>query len=244
MIIRAEKNKDYTVLRNTALNDEKLSLKAKGLWAYLMSKPDTWDISISGSTSQLKESKDAVRAAFNELEERGYLVRGKLLRNEQGKFYNESAILYETPVTALEKPTQEKPTQENPTQVNTDKVNTDKVNSNAKALLSSSSLYQQEKPSFGNSAVNKIIETFEEVLGMKLTDKARQRQYAATLVKQFGENTVIEGIRFYATIRTERYAPQIDNVESLFYKFNKLKGYADRRAAENNKTKAVDLDDL
>ena len=39
-IYRAEKSKDYTIMSNVHLRDERLSLKAKGLLSYMLSLPD------------------------------------------------------------------------------------------------------------------------------------------------------------------------------------------------------------
>lgn len=39
-IMRVEKNKDYTIMNRTALNDKRLSWKAKGTMAYMLSMPD------------------------------------------------------------------------------------------------------------------------------------------------------------------------------------------------------------
>jgi len=41
-IIRVEKNKNYSVVNNTVLRDTKISWKAKGIMAYMLSKPDDW----------------------------------------------------------------------------------------------------------------------------------------------------------------------------------------------------------
>lgn len=37
---------DFTIVSNFLLNDKTLSFKAKGLFAYLFSKPDDWDFSV------------------------------------------------------------------------------------------------------------------------------------------------------------------------------------------------------
>ena len=45
-IIRVSKNKNnpYFLMNNTGINDKNLSFKAKGVLAYLISKPDNWYI--------------------------------------------------------------------------------------------------------------------------------------------------------------------------------------------------------
>ncbi len=73
--IRTEKNKDYTVINNTFLKDKRLTLKAKGFFALVMSLPDNWDFSINGMVAITKEGKTAIYAAIKELMQNGYCIR-------------------------------------------------------------------------------------------------------------------------------------------------------------------------
>lgn len=73
--IRTIKNTNYTVISNVFLKDINLSLKAKGLMAYIMSLPDSWDFSISGILTQVKEGKTAIYGAIDELITFGYCQR-------------------------------------------------------------------------------------------------------------------------------------------------------------------------
>lgn len=66
---------NFTQITNNLVNDTRLSLKSKGLYLYLASKPDDWDFYISEIASKNKDGKEAVRAGLKELERNGYLVR-------------------------------------------------------------------------------------------------------------------------------------------------------------------------
>lgn len=55
------------------LNDPNLSLKAKGLMAFLLTRPDGWTFTVAGLSKVLKDGRDAIRNARLELEEFGYL---------------------------------------------------------------------------------------------------------------------------------------------------------------------------
>lgn len=65
--------KGYTQVSNALLNDKNLSLKAKGLFAFMDSKPDGWTFTIKSMANQLKEGSEAVQSAANELKNTGYL---------------------------------------------------------------------------------------------------------------------------------------------------------------------------
>ena len=64
---------NFTAVPNELLNSTELSAKAKFIYIFLISKPDTWSFSIRGIASQLKEGKDWVQTALNEIKEAGLL---------------------------------------------------------------------------------------------------------------------------------------------------------------------------
>ena len=102
MLCRIQKDKEhpYVMLNKTFLDDQNLSLSAKGLLAYCMTKPDDWHFMISHLETVLKEGKFAISSAFHELEEFGYCI--KFQSNESGKFGKVERILFETPQTKQE----------------------------------------------------------------------------------------------------------------------------------------------
>ena len=68
----------FAQIKNEVLNDEELSLKAKGLFAYIYSKPNDWDFSAERITLDSKDEIKAVRSAIKELEDNEYLTRKRL----------------------------------------------------------------------------------------------------------------------------------------------------------------------
>lgn len=65
----------FTQVANQVLNDPNLTFKAKGLYAYLYSKPDGWDFAVDRIAKDSKESRLAVNTGLQELEANGYLIR-------------------------------------------------------------------------------------------------------------------------------------------------------------------------
>ena len=128
-VIRVNKTRDFTVMSNYHLRDDRLSLKAVGLMSWMLSLPDNWNFTTEGIVKCRKEGRDAIRGALKELEEAGYLViehgNGK-----DGKFFT-AYTLYEQPKTVDNKRKNAKPQRknrngktasENPTQISTNKV--------------------------------------------------------------------------------------------------------------------------
>lgn len=100
--IKKARNKPYVILDTTALNDARLSFRAKGLHTYLMSKPDNWRINADHLAQQSpKEGREAINAAMRELRETGYARRTRT-RDAQGHVLGSDTTVYETPQLALE----------------------------------------------------------------------------------------------------------------------------------------------
>jgi DNA-binding PadR family transcriptional regulator len=68
-----KKNKRYKAINRTAAQDTKLSLKAKGLMFYFLSKPDEWKGHKYDVINNCKDGDTSVRAALKELKEAGYI---------------------------------------------------------------------------------------------------------------------------------------------------------------------------
>jgi len=58
--------------------DSNITMKAKGLFAYMKTKPPLWDFSCKRIASEMRDSLNTVQAAMKELEDFGYLNRMKL----------------------------------------------------------------------------------------------------------------------------------------------------------------------
>lgn len=115
---------NFTQVSNTVLSDKRLSLKAKGLYAYLFSKPDNWIFLIDVILSEIKEGRDAFYAALKELIKYGYILKYRE-RKASGKL---GGVIYEFIEPAAELPAEEKPTTENPTLDNLEGNNTNQNN--------------------------------------------------------------------------------------------------------------------
>jgi hypothetical protein len=104
VVIRVEKNNNYTVMSNYHLRERGMSWKAKGLMSYLLSLPDDWEISIENLSYNARDGIDSVRSALDELVVFGYLERPGRSRDERGRLRESIYTLHEKPILKTEKP--------------------------------------------------------------------------------------------------------------------------------------------
>lgn len=107
-IIRIKHNREnpFVQLNKEALWNEKISLKAIGLWARCISRPNDWRFHINELVSKCKEGRKAIDSAIHELIENNYAVRiDHWDKDERGRFINRQSeyVFFEFCATDQEK---------------------------------------------------------------------------------------------------------------------------------------------
>lgn len=101
-IIRVAKQPNqFSIIDRTAAEDERLSMKAKGIMFYLLTKPDDWTLNVRDLINRSRDGRDSIYAGIKELRELGYISMRKY-QDEKGLFKTEY-IVYENPINVKEK---------------------------------------------------------------------------------------------------------------------------------------------
>jgi hypothetical protein len=94
--VKKDRNNPYLIMNKTGLNDKRLSLAAKGLLTYLLSKPDDWYIHTKDIIANNSNGRDAVYSAINELVKFGYMYKHRF-RSNNGAFHSYNYLVFERP---------------------------------------------------------------------------------------------------------------------------------------------------
>ena len=131
----------YSQIVNTLLEDNRLSFKAKGIYAYMHSKPTDWNFTMKSIATQQKDGYDSIKAGIQELRELGFIIYEKL-PNGKGIYHltDEASTIVkpktDNPTKAKVSQTRENPLRENPIKgkstpiSNKDSVSNKDLNSN------------------------------------------------------------------------------------------------------------------
>jgi len=100
-IFRTIKDKDnpFVMIDRRPIENPKLSWKAKGILAYLLSRPDNWIVRLTDLVNRSPDGVYAIRGAINELKKAGH-VSSKEVRDGEGKFLRYELEVYELPFTS------------------------------------------------------------------------------------------------------------------------------------------------
>lgn len=206
----------FTQVANELLCNPSVSIAAKGMFAYLFSKPNDWDFSSDRIQNEHKDGKRAVLSALRELEQSGYLTRKRLGTGRVLYFlkHNQSAL------EALGTPTPSAPSAQGESALISNKdIYKDKIHSDAGRRGKFTSLGAD------------IIKEFEGVDPKNKTyyNNTSQRAAADFLVSEYGFDEVKKRISVLERTNKLAYFPTITTPVQLRDKWVQLQDAVERK---------------
>ncbi|MCP9280659.1 DnaD domain protein [Bacillus wiedmannii] len=222
-IVRVAKNTNYSVVNNTGLRDERLSWKAKGILAYILTLPDDWVFYREELATHAKDGLDSLRSGMKELKEYGYLKRLPI-RNEKNKIVSWETVIHEVPQVEpladfppVEEPPVGNPPVENPTLLSTNKLSTNKLNTN---IQNTNHHHDENNKSKSHVLVDEEFKTsynFFKSKGIPLSE------IAITELGEFCDVLGSELIKYAANKAIDENAPRWNYVKAILKNWEKQK---------------------
>ena len=98
-IRRAARRHRYVIVDQAAVEDTRLSWAARGLLAYLLSRPDDWKVLVNDLKKRGNLGRDGIYGLLRELRQAGY-ARFERNRDTQGRMRGGTYIVSEIPLPA------------------------------------------------------------------------------------------------------------------------------------------------
>lgn len=173
---------NFTMIPNWLINNQNVSLKAKGLFIFLASKPNNFNFSAEGLSKLNKEGITSIKNCLKELENTGLLKRKKI-KDNNNRFIGIEYILTDNPLDEKAdggKPTDGKPNVGKPTNINN------------KDLLKKDLYKKDNTIEYNNTVIskNEAFNVFWDLYGKK-QDKAKCEQKFLKLSKKEIENILL-----------------------------------------------------
>lgn len=230
MIVRSMPSKNFTIVKNSILERSDISLKAKGLWAFLMTKPDNWSTSIRGLANELNDGETVIRSALKELGSVGLYIKSRS-KNKSGRFVWEDCV-YSEPQPLVGNPRLGKPRVENLHMVkrggtNTEEASTDKTNTDINIYPIRSYVKVENQASAGD-----MFSYWKMTTGISLTGNVQANKNACErLLDKYSKNDLEKLIRLVAASYDDKFAPRVGDFVELENKTNSLLVWAKQQVA-------------
>lgn len=219
--IRIEKR--YATIPNNILNCKDISFRAKGIWAYIYSKPDGWNFSAKKIALQSKEGVDAVRNAIKELENQHLLKRTKF-QNELGHWDIEYLLLeYSVGKPCAGKPNDGKP-------YNGKTTNISKKEYSKKDIVKKKEIISENKFS---QDIKTILELFSTINPSIQYGNKTQRKVCEDMIKKYRADNVINMVKQVISVQGEKYAPVATTPYAMYKKLGEFKIYFEKQRKAN-----------
>lgn len=219
--IRIEKR--YATIPNSILNCKDISFRAKGIWAYIYSKPDGWNFSIKNIANQNKEGREAIKNAIKELETQHLLKRTKF-QNELGYWDVEYLLLEHNVGKSCDgKPVTGKPV-------------TGKPANNSNKELSKKDIVKKKETISENKFSQEIItilDLFSQINPSIQYGNKTQRKVCEDMIKKYRSDNVINMVKQVISVQGEKYAPVATTPYAMYKKLGEFKIYFEKQRKAN-----------
>ncbi|WP_353003229.1 helix-turn-helix domain-containing protein [Mesorhizobium sp. M0976] len=183
-IRRGVRNARYTTVPNHVFEDVRLSMEARWLLGYLLSKPDNWTVIVGDIAKKGGCGRDKARRIVNELVDAGYAEKDQ--PRDEGRFGKLSLVIFDEPkeqrdsnAAAYAESVASLPQTENPSTVNPSTVNAALVNTDGLVTPESNLEREREREPEDRKAVERWLKRVHPTWPSFVADSGKTAMAAA-----------------------------------------------------------------
>lgn len=219
-------NIPFTQVANEVLNNPRLSAKAKGLYAYLYSKPDGWNFAIDRIANDFTDGRASINNGLQELEANKYLTRERLTTGR---------VNYQLKITTHFFPN---PNVDFTKVVKSQSGKIDTISNKEGEVIKSIS-----NTTLQSQAIVEVIDSFSQVnpAYKKWYANKTQRDAISRLIEQHTQQMVLKVIGLLKQTNSMAYMPSITTPSQLEDKWAQLANALKKKKTELQKTNVLDI---
>ena len=101
-IVRREHRAQFTIVPNAIFRDDRLSIEAKGVLGYLLSRPHNWQVRLDNVGRTLRVGRKKLQRIFRELIGAGYVTREQLRTTDDRRFCEIDYVVRDVPLALID----------------------------------------------------------------------------------------------------------------------------------------------
>lgn len=219
----------FAQIKNEVLQDKNLSLRAKGLFAYLYSKPNHWDFSGDRIAKETNEGRRVIYNALKDLEKMGYLRR-KRINNGRMEYH----ITYKPLAQNSQEPLAQKRKVPKTQSAEMSSISNIVSNTNKDKEIN------KDKYCELSSQVNEIFNIFYKINPTINWGNKTSRSAAEFMIKKFGFEGVKKMAEQIIAVQGQEYCPVATTPYQMKEKLAKFKIFFNGKN-NNNQNKGIRL---
>jgi hypothetical protein len=181
MIIRIQHTENFLTMGKEPLDNPNLSFKAKGVLAYLLSRPREWIVRVQDLENHSKDGRDSIRTALRQLRKEGYAYI-KILQGKDGRLAGREWVISEKKYNSVAAVKRVSRPSEKPSDVKSAATNNIVLIKNKKQLNTHRAKARGSEDSLGLNGDTPLFEGCKSL--QKLSNKRHSTQVTDFIVKK------------------------------------------------------------
>lgn len=227
---------NYVRIHNKTISDKRLSWKARGILAFLLSRPKTWQTYMSEVVKHSTDGKDSLYSGIKELEKYGYIVKCRKYNHEKKRIDGIDYFVYGKPHQQPEYQHAGKQHLGNPPLLKTNRIKKNNKN------MGDKNRHLIDTTTFDEKLAIRLKIAIDNKGKLNRTSKQSTWERELTNIRiknKYTKKHMKTIVLWYIKNIDKKYTPQIYKIKDLSDKFKRIKDAMKRQADDITDTENI-----